>query len=152
MDDQAPDIRPYVTDTASSVRVQAPGVGTVTIANLDAAGFLRSYPAAWASLADVDAGRVAAASEGLLTPAAATVIKQLLAAALVREFAEPREGRVVPAEDLPGPLFSDAQDMIARALGSHDAHRLSVLIATMFDRPLEPTRRVVDAYLQRDDR
>ena len=120
--------------------------------DLNAAGFLKAYPTAWTSLAVVDPEQAAAESAGALTPADATAIKQLLAAALVREFAEPREGRPVPADALPGPLFNDAQNLVSRTIGSRDPERLSAIIAAMFAQPLEPTRRVVDAYLQRDER
>ncbi len=149
---QAPDIRSNLSLLGGGVRVQVPDIGAVTIPDIGMAKFLLAYPSAWASLDSVDTQRVVDAAAGQLTPRAAVSIKQLLAAALIREFVEPREGQPVPAEELPGPVSSDAQDFVARALNTEDPERLAAMLATLFNRPLAPMRRVVDAYQQRDAR
>ena len=147
-----PDIRQHVTLDGPGVRVQIGGVGAVTIPDVGMAKLLLAYPAAWSSLDHVDPQRLADASSGRITARTAISIKQLLAAAVIREFVEPRDGETVAAEELPGPIFDDAQEMVEEVTGSKDAAELATMLAALFDRPLERTRRVVDAYLQRDAR
>ena len=149
---QPPDIRPHLSFVDAGVRVQVPAVGAVTISDIGMAKFLLAYPSAWDSLGVIDTARLVNASDGHLTPRQAVSIKQLLAAALIREFVEPREGKIVPPDELSGPIFSDAQELVARASGSEDPDRLASMLAAMFDRPWAPTRRVVEAFQQRDAR
>ena len=149
---QPPDIKAHLALHGPGVRVQFPGIGAVSISDIGMAKFLLAYPSAWASLDMVDPDRVAEASAGALTPRVVISIKQLLAAAVIREFPEPRSGAPVDPGELPGPLLSDAQEFITRASGTDDPDRLTAMIANLFDYPPAKTRRVVEAFQQRDAR
>lgn len=152
MDEQAPDIRPNLTSMRAGVRIQFPDVGAVTIPDLDEAGFLAAYPWGWASLSMLDPDKASVASDDQVRPATVVAMKALLAAAVVREFPEPRNGTTVPADDLPGPVFSDALELSARALGSQDLQTLTALLAAMFNWSPDNMRKIVDTSLQRIDR
>ncbi|MHB8286019.1 MAG: hypothetical protein ACYDD1_15270 [Caulobacteraceae bacterium] len=146
------DIRPLLSLQDKGVRIQAPGVGAVTISDIGMAGFLLAYPTAWASLHMLDTQQLVDVCACDLTPLKAVTIKQLMAAALIREFAEPREGQLAPASELPGPIMSDARDALSRATGVSDPIRLGTMLAVMFNRPQARMRRGIDALQQRDAR
>jgi hypothetical protein len=147
-----PDIRSQVSALDPGARVQFPHVGAVTMIDVDVAEFLRAYPYGWSSLDRFDPEALAAASGGRIAPQTAVQIKQLLAAAVVREFFAPSQGRTVPPEKLPGRIFDDAQTMVSTAADTRDLDDLARMLAEFFDEPLDRTRRVVDGFLQRDER
>ena len=135
------------------VRIEEAGIGAVSIAGIDPAGFDAAYPWGWASLEGFDPALVAEASHGALDAAAATSVKVLLACAVVREFVEPARGERAPAAQLFIPLAGDALTFLhAGATRPLDDGAAAAVLATMFGKPVVIARRIVDSERQKAER
>lgn len=115
---------------------QEPGLGGVGISDLSPAEFALAYPWGWASLTAYDPKIVAEVSGGALSEDAATGIKRLLAAALVREYAETRQSKIVEDGNAYMTIFGNAYYPAVSAVGLDNPYRLAAVIATMFDQPV----------------
>lgn len=135
------------------IRIEEPGLGAVSISDIDGAGFDAAYPWGWASLDDFDPDLVSEASDGALTRAQGEAIKVLLACAVVREFVEPRRQSRAPATSLLIPLVDDALTFIRKGAARPLADvEVATILATMFGQPIVTARRLVDAARQKAER